>query len=147
MPVKLTRYTDYALRILIYLGTHEGVVPTRTIAEAYGISIHHVTKAAKQLTEMGLVRAQRGKHGGIQLEKRPESIRLGWVVRRTEPGLDLVECFDVSNSTCPLTPACGLKGALKEAQDAFLGALDDVTLADILGNRARLRKLLGSGAG
>jgi Rrf2 family nitric oxide-sensitive transcriptional repressor len=145
--MQLTQYSDYAIRTLLYLGLHrEEVVPVTAIAEAYGISVNHLAKVAQMLTREGFVRAQRGKNGGLQLAQEPGSIRLGEVVRRTEPNFHLVECFDAAHNTCPIAGACRLARVLEEARGAFLRVLDAVTLGELLGNEQELVQLLGKAA-
>ncbi|HEX4340471.1 MAG TPA: Rrf2 family transcriptional regulator [Polyangiaceae bacterium] len=142
--MQLTVFTDYTLRTLIYLGTRPGeIVPASAISAAYGISPDHIAKAGKWLTQNDYVNATRGKGGGLVLARAPKAIRIGAVVRGTEPHFDLLECFDAKTNTCPLNPACALKTALVRARDAFLTVLDGYTLADILGNRTELVRLLG----
>ncbi|HEX2568038.1 MAG TPA: Rrf2 family transcriptional regulator [Polyangia bacterium] len=142
--MQLTQYTDYAIRTLLYLGAHrEEVVPVTAIAEAYGISAHHLAKVAQMLTREGFVRAQRGKKGGLQLAREPELIAIGEVVRRTEPNFHLVECFDAAHNSCPISGACRLQHVLEDARRAFLKVLDGVTLGELLGNQQQLVQLLG----
>ena len=132
--MRLTQFSDYALRTLLYLGVHrDRPVPLAEIAQAYGISYHHLVKIAALLGELSLVESVRGRSGGYQLAGELEAINLGWLIRRTEPDFDIVECFDGKTDTCPITPACRLKGALGEATDAFLAVLDGFTLADFAG--------------
>lgn len=145
--MQLTYFTDYALRTLIYLGSHpERTVPAAAIGEAYGISVDHVAKVAKWLTKAGYVSAQRGKTGGLRLACEPSSLRIGKLIAELEPSLALVECFEAGPSSCPLSAACRLKRALHEAQRAFLAALDEYTLADLLGNAPELANLLAASA-
>lgn len=141
--MQLTLFTDYALRTLLYLGSHpDQVIPATAISEAYGISAEHTVKAAKWLTQHGYVHAQRGKGGGLKLARDPRSIVLGALIRQTEHHLDLLECFDPARDACPLSPACKLKGALFRARTAFLEVLDQYTLADLLANAEALVQLL-----
>lgn len=131
--VQLTRYTDYALRTMMYLGLHaDRAVPVPEIAAAYRISPHHVAKVAQALVRGGFVRAQRGRAGGLALAAPAAATSVGTLVRHTEPGFDLLECFDRATSTCPLTGACRLERTLHEARAAFLDVLDRATLADLL---------------
>src|SRR5262245_29033720 len=131
--MKLTKFSDYSLRLLLYLAVHrDRVVSVGEVSRAYGVSPHAIVKAVQLLVEQGLVVSVRGRQGGLLLNKPPEEINIGAVVRRTEPGWDLVECFDLATNTCPIEPACGLKGVLSEAQRAFLGVLDARTLADFM---------------
>lgn len=131
--MRLTRYTDYALRTLIYLGLNE---PRQSsigeIARAYGISENHLTKVVHQLGRLGLVRTIRGRGGGLRLALDPAEIVVGAVVRQTEEDLALVECF--SGGACAITPSCRLRRVLGEALAAFLAVLDRYTLADLLGD-------------
>jgi Rrf2 family nitric oxide-sensitive transcriptional repressor len=94
------------------------------------------------LTDLGLVETQRGRTGGMRLVKEPSAINVGWLIRRTEPHFNLVECFDEETNTCPIAPACGLKGALQRAQQAFLEVLDQYTLDQLLRRRSDLVPLL-----
>ncbi|HEX7087623.1 MAG TPA: Rrf2 family transcriptional regulator [Vicinamibacterales bacterium] len=131
--MQLTRYSDYAIRVLLYTAARPDVRCTcEEIAAAFGISRHHLVKVINGLQHLGYLETQRGRSGGFRLALLPEQIRLGTVVRQTEGPFDLVECFDREADRCPLTPACGLRGALREATDAFLEVLDRYTLADLV---------------
>jgi Rrf2 family nitric oxide-sensitive transcriptional repressor len=99
-------------------------------------------KVVQLLTELGVVSSQRGRGGGMRLAKRPSEINVGWLIRRTEPHFHLVECFDPAANTCPIAPACGLKGALNRAGQAFLGVLDEYDLGRLLERRSELSSLL-----
>jgi Rrf2 family transcriptional regulator, nitric oxide-sensitive transcriptional repressor len=139
----LTKFSDYSLRLLIYLGLHEDrLVSVGEISRAYRVSPHIMVKAVQLLVEHELVASVRGRNGGLRLNKPPNEINVGWVIRRTEPGWDLVECFDSARNTCPIDGVCRLKGALKHAQRAFLDVLDDHTLADFLPRSPALTRLL-----
>ncbi|ACA17288.1 transcriptional regulator, BadM/Rrf2 family [Methylobacterium sp. 4-46] len=140
----LTRYTDYALRTLIYLGLREPQQSSiAEIARAYGISENHLTKVVHQLGRLGLIRTTRGRGGGLRLGKPPSEIVVGAVVRQTEEDLALVECF--ASSACAITASCRLRRALGEALAAFLAVLDGYTLADLLedGSGPEIARLLG----
>ncbi len=140
----LTQFSDYSLRLAIYLACHaEQTVSVDEISRAFGISRHHLVKVVQTLTDLGVVEAQRGRGGGMRLAMRPSDINVGWLVRRTEPHFDLVECFDLATNTCPIAPACGLKGALHRAQQAFLKVLDEYNLEQFLTRRSDLVTLLG----
>ncbi len=129
--MRLTRYTDYSLRTLIYVGLREpGQSSIGEIARAYGISENHLTKVVHQLGRLGLIRTIRGRGGGLRLGIAPERIVIGQVVRQTEDDLALVECF--SSGACAITAPCRLRRALVEALAAFLAVLDGYTLADLL---------------
>jgi Rrf2 family nitric oxide-sensitive transcriptional repressor len=141
--MRLTTYTDYTLRTLIYLALErERLARIADIAESYGISENHLMKVVHRLGLAGYVETVRGKHGGLRLAEPPEAINLGEVVRRTEPDLDLVPCFEPSG-LCRIRPACALKGVLGEALGAFLAVLDRYTLADLIRPRRELAGLLG----
>jgi Rrf2 family transcriptional regulator, nitric oxide-sensitive transcriptional repressor len=132
----LTMHADYALRILIYLGAHpDTVVPVVTISQSYGISRNHLLKVQHRLTELGYLKAMRGRTGGIVLARAPETINIGEVVRAMEPSFAIVECFDPERDTCPITPVCGLKPVLGRAQASFMSVLDACTLDQIIGPR------------
>lgn len=139
----LTQFSDYSLRLVVYLASHpEQVVSVDEISRAFRISRHHLVKVVQTLTDLGVVESQRGRGGGMRLTKRPSEINVGWLIRRTEPHLNLVECFDLETNTCPIAPACGLKGALQRAQQAFLSVLDEYSLEQILTRRTELVILL-----
>ena len=142
--MRLTVYTDYALRMLMYLALKEegGRATIAEIAEAYGISKAHLNKVAYQLGLADYVQTARGKGGGLRLARPAEAIRLGDVVRRVEPDLALVPCFEPVRAPCPIVSACGLRGALDEARQAFLAVLDRYSLADLVQLRPELRTLL-----
>jgi len=140
--MRLTYFSDYAFRVLIYLAlTPDRRCTIREISEAYGISRAHLMKVVNLLTREGLVTAQRGPHGGLTLAMPAGEIRLGDVVRKTEEDLGLVECFRPEN-TCRLTPSCALAPALSRAMQAFLAELDKQTIADLVSRPQALRRLL-----
>ncbi len=142
--MRLTQFTNYAIRVLMYAGVR-GTAPSPVpeIARAYGISYDHLKKAASELCRLGYLEAVRGRSGGVRLAQQPEDIRLGEVVRMTEGEVVLVECFDASSNTCPITVACELRRILGEALSAFFAVLDRYTLADLLARPATLAPLLG----
>ncbi|MCE8021791.1 Rrf2 family transcriptional regulator [Halomonas sp. MCCC 1A11036] len=146
----LTRYTDYALRVLIYLAVKgEERATIHEIAESFGVSRNHLMKVVQDLSHRGYITTIRGKNGGLLLNRAPEEITLGGLVRDTENELGLVECFRDHND-CIITPACRLKPIFNEALDAFMAVLDQYTLADMLGMRqpqlARLMQIATSPA-
>jgi len=143
--MRLTAYTDFSLRVLMYLALHPDRRPTiAEIAGRYGISKAHLMKVVYQLGVMGYVETTRGKGGGLRLARRLEDMTVGEIVRRTEPDMALVTCFEAGEPTCVIAPACRLKGKLGEARAAFLKVLDDCTLAEVMGNRPALEVLLAS---
>jgi Rrf2 family nitric oxide-sensitive transcriptional repressor len=130
--VHLTLHADYSLRVLLYLATRpERLVSTQEVSEAYGISKNHLVRVVQALGKHGYVEVRPGRSGGLTLARAPSEISLGEVFRVTEPDFHLVECFDRETNTCPIAPACGLKGVLFEAREAFLAVLSKYTLADI----------------
>jgi Rrf2 family transcriptional regulator, nitric oxide-sensitive transcriptional repressor len=138
--MRLTHFSDYALRLMMYAAVRreqhkeqrkDQLVTIEETAELYGLSRAHLMKVANQLTRAGFLKATRGRNGGLSLAKKPERIRLGDVVRATEPDFALVECFESGNQ-CLITPRCRLRGVLHEAMGAFMGVLDGHTLADLL---------------
>jgi Rrf2 family nitric oxide-sensitive transcriptional repressor len=136
----LTQYTDYSLRVLIYLGHKPGEITTISeLAEFYGISRNHLMKVVHHLGLAGYVQTLRGKRGGIKLACAPEEIVIGQVVRATEPNFDLLECFNREHDHCVITRSCSLKPALFAARNAFLGTLDRYTLADAVKQRPEKR--------
>ncbi len=141
--MRLTVYTDFSLRVLIFLALRgRRLATTAEIAKAYGISKNHLMKVAYQLSLAGYVETVRGKGGGMRLARRPQDIVIGEVVRLTEPDMALVPCFAPDGAGCAILPSCALRAALSRAQDAFLSALDEHTLADLVRPRAALEKLL-----
>jgi Rrf2 family nitric oxide-sensitive transcriptional repressor len=126
-------FTDYSLRVLVYAAARPGErCLTVDVADAFAISRHHVVKVVNELQHLGFLETVRGRNGGFTLAQPAAKIRVGDVVRRTEATMTLVECFDRGTNTCPLAGACGLKGILREAFDAFLAVLDRYTLADLV---------------
>ena len=132
--MQLTKYSDYSLRALIYLGLNRHRRCTiREISDAYGISENHLMKLVRQLGQEGFVTTIRGKNGGLQLAVPASELNLGDVVRVTEGNLQLVECFaGREKNTCPIAGPCRLTGVLETALQAFLGVLDQYTLEDML---------------
>jgi Rrf2 family nitric oxide-sensitive transcriptional repressor len=143
LTVHLTQFSDYGLRLAIFLGCHPGrPVSVDEVGRAFGISRHHLVKVVQKLTDLGVVDTQRGRGGGMRLVKEPAEINVGWLVRQTEPHFNVVECFEPATNTCPIAPACGLKHALSRAQRAFLAVLDEYRLDQILTRRNELVSLL-----
>ncbi len=137
--MRLTRYTDYALRVLLYLGARpERLCSISEISKAYGVSQNHLMKVVNDLARAGYVASARGRSGGIRLGAAPDAIGIGTVVRHTEDGFQMADC-----GNCLVAPACGMQGVLNEATRAFLGVLDRYTLADMLAKRDAMRALFG----
>lgn len=141
--MRLTVYTDYALRMLMYLALKgDGIATIAEIADSYGISKNHLMKVAHQLGVAGYVMTVRGRHGGLRLAKPVEMIGLGEVVRHTEPDMAIVQCFKPIEAPCVILPRCVLRGALEKARTAFLDVLDNYTLRDLTRPQVPLRDLL-----
>ena len=133
----ITRYTDYSLRVLIYLAVKRETLSTiREIADSYDISKNHLMKVVHQLNRKGYVETVRGKNGGLRLHMEPRDINIGVLVRETEQDLLLVECFSAANR-CVISPVCGMKGMLAGALDAFLNALHQHALQDLLPEKTK----------
>ena len=141
--MRFTRYTDYALRVLMYLGRKgEELSTIKEIASRYGISENHLMKVVHQLGRHGYITTIRGRQGGMRLAAAPEKINIGEVVRATEDDLNIVECFSGQANSCPITGMCGLTSMIDEALKAFLAVLYQKTLADVLGNSLGLGAVL-----
>jgi len=146
--MNLTKFSDYSLRMLLYLALHPGrPVSIAEISRAYNVSPHILVKASQLLINHGLVVSVRGRRGGLRLAKAPADINIGKILRITETNWDLVECFNAATNTCPIDAACGLKGAFKRAQRSFFATLDEHTLADFLPRAPSLIRLLSSSTG
>ena len=140
--MRLTRYTDYALRVLLYLGARpDGLASIGEIARAYDVSQNHLMKVVNDLANAGYVASVRGRSGGIRLGRPAEEINIGAVVRHTEDGFEVVDC-----STCVIAPVCGLTRVLDDAVRAFLAVLDSYTLADLMARRADLGAIFAKAA-
>jgi len=135
--MQLTLHADFALRVLLYLGSQPDghVARTKEISETYRISHHHLVRVIQTLNEKGYVDVTAGRAGGVALAREPEQIRLGDVVQDVETNLQLVECFDPATNTCPIITVCQLKSVLSEALRGFIEVLNRYTLADILQGR------------
>lgn len=142
--MRLTTYTDYGLRMLMYVGLKRGELATiQEIADAYGISKNHLMKVAYDLGRHGFLETVRGRGGGLKLARAPERISLGDVVRKMEEDFALVECFAPGADGCRIGRSCRLKGVLGEALRAYMAVLDKYTLADLVDrNRSLARQLL-----
>lgn len=128
----ITRYTDYSLRVLMYVALKgEELSTIREIAQSYDISKNHLMKVVQELNIKGYLTAIRGKNGGLRLAGPATDINIGRLVRDTEQDFALVECFS-NGKGCVITPACQLKMVLSEALEAFFHVLDQYTLADLL---------------
>lgn len=143
--MNLKKYTDYALRVLIYTGLNkEGELASiKEISEVFDISQHHLGKIVHELTKLDLIASTRGRYGGIQLAQPAEEINVGKVVRLLENDFVLLECFDKGTNHCVISPGCTLKHALNKALHAFFQVLDQYTIKDLVSNENELRELMG----
>lgn len=129
--MQLTRYTDYSLRVLIYLASGNDGASIAEMADFYAISKNHLAKVVSMLADQELVSTVRGRGGGVQLACEAQDICIGELVRATE-NLALLECFDSESNTCPIASDCTLEVLLHQATDAFLAVLDEKSLADLM---------------
>jgi Rrf2 family nitric oxide-sensitive transcriptional repressor len=144
--MRLNLHTDYALRLLMLLAAEPGELRTIAgVAQRHGISRHQLVKVSQVLVHAGILRGRRGRGGGLELARPPAQIGLGEVLRATEEGFELVECFQDQGAACRIAGACGLQSPLAKALKAFLDTLDGYSLADLVSHpqrTARMRKLL-----
>ena len=141
--MRLTVYTDYALRLMMYLAVRDdGLATIGEVADSYGISKNHLVKVAHQLAVAGYVETVRGRAGGLRLARAPEKIGIGELVRRTEPDMAVAPCFKPVDAPCAIASCCMLKRALDKARQAFLETLDGYTLSELARPRDALRALL-----
>ena len=141
--MRLTTYTDYALRLLIYVATcGEKGATIAEVAESYNISRHHLVKVAHQLGVHGFLLTTRGKHGGLRLARPAQEIVIGDVVRRMEPDMAIVSCMAYEEEPCRIVSVCSLRNAIEDARSAFLDVLQNRTLADLVHPRKKLQQLL-----
>ncbi len=138
--MQITRYTDYSLRVLIYLSAMPPVKLARVtdIAGGYGISRNHVVKVVHNLGRLGYVYTRQGRGGGIRLSKPPDKINLGLLVREVENTLNPVDCETMA---CPLLPSCQLYTILNQAVAAYIDTLDKYTLADLISDQGTLNQV------
>jgi len=130
--MRLSEYTDYTLRVLMYCAAHrDRLVTIGELAEHHGLSKNHLMKVVNDLARQGLLETTRGRGGGLRLLAEPETICIGDVVRATETDFRLVECFDATTNACTLTPSCRLKHLFNDALAGYFKALDGATLADM----------------
>lgn len=141
--MKLTAFTDYSLRVLIYLAAQPQRRATiAEIAATFDVSENHLTKVVHCLGKGGWLANVRGKGGGLELAMPPELIPVGQVVRETEGVAMLAECFGKDHARCTIASICRLRDVLGEAMNAFYAVLDRYTLADLVHNRQSLAKVL-----
>lgn len=145
--MRLTVYTDYALRVMMYLAVHHGdgeKVTIERMARAYGISRSHLMKVVNEFSQHGLIEATRGRTGGLRLGREPAAITIGEIVRLAEADFALVECQSPDEaSSCVIVRSCQLKHGLRRAVDAFFAELDALTLAATVASPAVAAEMLG----
>ena len=142
--MRLSLFSDYALRVMMFAALKEAPFSLTEAAEAYDISRHHLVKVVNHLAKLGYLETRRGRGGGIALARPAAEIRIGRLIRLTETQTPLVECFDKVHNTCPINGACRLKGLLAGAAESFYASLDHHTLANLVEGppRTRLRRTL-----
>lgn len=141
--MQITRFTDYAIRVMMMLALHENeICRTAEIANNFSISKHHLTKVIQELNRKGWVETYAGVSGGVKIKPEALDIRLSEIINTIE-GFDLAECFDTVNNTCPIVSVCRLRGIWSEARDAFLGVLQKYTVRDLVERREDMEFFLG----
>lgn len=134
--MKLTRYTDYAMRVMIFLASRDDLCQIREVSETFQISQNHLMKVVQDLASAGYIKAVRGRNGGIRLARPAELINLGTLLRHTEGLSDLIDC-----EGCVIAPACGLPSVLNEATQAFAAVFDKYSVGDLIKRRRDLRRM------
>ncbi len=148
--MRLSEYTDYSLRVLMYCAAHpERLVTIAELADHHQVSRNHLMKVVNDLSRQGVIATTRGRGGGLRLLQTADTIRVGDIVRSAETDFRLVECFDPVTNACTLTPTCRLKQVFGNALQAYFRELDGVTLADIMqpappANPSALKSPIGS---
>ncbi|UOQ83818.1 RrF2 family transcriptional regulator [Gracilibacillus salinarum] len=140
--MRLKKYTDYALRVLIYTAASDSKASIKEIAETFFVSTEHIRKVVHQLSINGYIETTRGRNGGILLAHDPADINIGAVIRLMENDFYLLECFDGENNRCVITPACKLRSVIGNAMQAFFEVLNQYTLADLVENKDDLQELM-----
>ena len=141
--MRLTAYTDYSLRLLMYAALKDPeLVTIQEVADIYGISRNHLMKVAFQLGRHGFLETVRGRGGGLRLARKPDKIGLGEIIRATEEDFTMVECFNPATNSCAIIKPCRLRGVLGRALNAYLAVLDEYTLADLTARHPALARVL-----
>jgi len=143
--MQLKKYTDYSLRVLIFVGlkNNNELASIKEIADVYDISHNHLGKIVHELAKLELLESIRGRNGGFRLAKDPGEINIGKLIRLLESDFNLLECFDRGTNHCVISPGCTLKHALNRALHAFYQVLDGYTLKDLIENEQELLGLMG----
>ncbi len=140
--MRLTKQTNYAIRMMMYCDSNDGLSQVSSIASFYNLSEQFLFKILQTLTKAGLVTSVRGRNGGIKLARPASEIKIGEVVFATEENFALAECFEAGETDCPLLGSCGMNKALHEALLAFFEVLNKYTLADLTNSERNLHVLL-----
>jgi Rrf2 family nitric oxide-sensitive transcriptional repressor len=136
--MRLTQFTDYSLRVLIYLALQPGKRTTiDQLTSAYGVSRHHIRSVVHHLAKLGYIDSTQGKGGGMVLAFKPEEVSLREIVENTENDFYVVDCFKPDSNNCPIEPICVLKQALSNASNHFLETLEKYTIADLINNKKK----------
>ncbi len=131
--MKLTTFTDYGLRTLMYLAAKpDELCSVKEVAQNYKISQNHLVKVVHRLSQLGYIKTVKGKGGGIQIEQSAFNLKLGDLITQLEPNMHTVECFDPKSNTCNITNSCHLKHYLHEGTKAFTDTMNQYTLADTI---------------
>ena len=130
--MQLTQFTDYSLRVLIYLGKKQNQATVHEISTFFNVSRNHLVKVVHNLSQKGMIESYKGKAGGIRLPEKTLKLKLGEIVEVLEPNFELVECFNAETNTCPIIGICGLEKILIKAHRSFMGELNEYTLGDLI---------------
>ena len=129
----LSKFSDYAFRILILLGNNPDMTFTvDSISDTLGLSNHHIKKIVYKLATEGYIDSSKGRNGGLRLGMNPADINLGELLKITEDNLNIVECFSKDGCTCNISSSCKLKGLIGVALNSFMNVFHQYTLADVL---------------
>lgn len=138
--MKLTRYSDYSLRVSLYLAMNtDRLVSITEIVDTYGIPRGNVMKLVTDLVRAEIFESVRGRSGGIRLAKPPAEVTVATIVVQTEGDAPLVDC-----SNCILSPGCILTCVLKEAKQAFFETLERYSLQDLIDKDTGSLAILGT---
>ncbi|QBF30275.1 Rrf2 family transcriptional regulator [Thalassococcus sp. S3] len=141
--MRITKRTNIAVRLLMFCAANPGRLVTKAeIAECCNISENHLAQVINQLSQLGYLRTQRGRNGGLSLGRSADQIRVGDVFRDVEGNLPIAECFADADNTCPLVDACRLRLALADAAEAFYAHMDEITLESLVCDNADLLRIL-----
>ncbi|MES0826335.1 RrF2 family transcriptional regulator [Ruegeria sp. SCP11] len=141
--MRITKRTNIAVRLLMYCAAHmDRLVTKAEIADVCNISENHLAQVINQLSQLNYLSTQRGRNGGMSLARPADQIRIGSVFRHVEGNLPIAECFADADNTCPLTDACRLRVALRDAAEVFYASLDEITLDALVCDNDRLLQIL-----